>query len=195
MMSMLYKDIVTVIDQGGTTRGQIRAVVDTNSIITRDASLPIEVGDRIERDLPHGRKETLSVAHVQFYRGSPGIPDFYEVTTMNPDSLHDRPSEPGVSVYVADSPHTRVNLNSIDNSNNVISTQAHEVFQRTRDLLEAGVEDNGERAVLLQSVDEMEAAHQTHDFVAKYKNFMGLVANHVTVLAPVLPALASLIAV
>ena len=79
-MSMFFNDIVRVIDQGGTTRGQLRAVVDKNSITTQDASLPIEVGDTIERDLPHGRKETLSVTHVQFYRGSGGIRDFYEIT-------------------------------------------------------------------------------------------------------------------
>lgn len=80
MMSMLYKDIVTVIDQSGATRGQIRAAVDQNSIVTQDASLPIEVGDTIERDLPHGMKETHSVTHVQFFRGSGGIQDFYEIT-------------------------------------------------------------------------------------------------------------------
>ena len=192
-MSMLFNDIVRVIDQGGTTRGQIGAVVGKNSITTQDASVLIEVGDTIERDLPHDRKETLLVTHVQFHRGFGGIQDFYEITTGNPNSLSDRSGEPGVSVYVAGSPHTRVDLNSVDNSNNVISIQAHEVFERTRHLLETGVEDNGERSVLLQSVNEMEAAHMTRDFVAKYKDFMGLVANHITVLIPVLPALASLL--
>ena len=107
--------------------------------------------------------------------------------------MSNRPSEPGVSVYVTDSPYTRVNLNSVDSSNNVVSIRAHEVFQRTRHLLETGVEDNGERALLLQSVDDLEAAHQTQDFVAKYKDFMGLAANHITVLAPVLTTLASLL--
>ena len=108
---------------------------------------------------------------------------------MNPDSLPDRPNQPGVSVYVADSPHTRVNLNSVDNSNNVVNIQAHEVFQQIRDLLEAGVEDDEERAALLQSVNEMEAAYETQDFIAKYKDFMGLAANHITVLTPVIQAL------
>ena len=168
-MSTLFTDKVRVIDQGGTTRGQIGAVVDKNSIITEDASLPTEVGDTIERDLPHGRKETLLATHVQFHRGIGGITDFYKITTGNPNSLSDRSGEPGVSVYVTDSPHTRVNLNSVDNSNNVISIQAREVFERTRHLLETGVEDNGERAVLLQSVNELEQAHQTPDFVPSTK--------------------------
>ena len=82
-MSIFFNDSVRVIDQGGTLRGQIEAVVDKNSIITRDASLPIEVGDTIERDLPHGRKETFSVTHVQFHRGSGGVQSFYEITTVD----------------------------------------------------------------------------------------------------------------
>ena len=193
-MSLVFNAIVRVIDQDGTTRGEIKALVDKTNIITEDASLPIDVGDTIERDLPHGRKETHLVTEVEFHKSLGRIPDFYEVTTRNPDSLSDQPGERGVSVYVADSPHTRVNLNSIDNSNNVVNTQAHEVFQQIRHLLETGVEDSGERTALLQSVDEMQTAHETQDnFISKYKDFMGLAANHMTVLTPVIPALTSLL--
>ena len=166
---MLYKDIITVIDQAGTTRGQTRAVVDKDRIITKDVSLLIEEGDTIERDLPHGRKETFSAKHVQFYGGlGPGM-KFYEVTTGKPNSFANRPSELGVSVYVTDSPHSRVNLNSVDSSNNVVSIRANEVFQQTRHLLETGVADSEERTALLQSVKEMEAAHVTQDFITKFK--------------------------
>ena len=193
-MNGLFNDIVTVIDQAGKTRGQTQAVVDKNSISTKDTSLLVEVGDTIVRELPHGRKETFSVTHVQFHRGLGPIEDFYEITTGNPNASPNRPTEPGVSVYVTDSPHARVNLNSIDNSSNVVNTQAHEVFQRTRHLLETELEDNAERAALLQSVDEMESAHETRDeFIARYKDFMALAADHLAVLGPAASALASLL--
>ena len=190
---MLYKDIITVIDQAGTTRGQTRAVVDKDRIITQDTSLLIEEGDTIERDLPHGRKEKLSAKHVQFYGAVGSGREFYEITIGKPDSFANRPSEPGVSVYVTDSPHSRVNLNSVDSSNNVVSIRANEVFQQTRHLLETGVADSEERTALLQSVKEMEAAHGTQDFITKFKDFMGLAANHITVLTPVIPALTALL--
>ena len=192
-MNRMFNDIVTVIDQAGTTRGQIKAVVDKNRIITQDVSLLIEEGDTIERDLPHGRKETFSVTHVQFHRSLGRIKDFYEITTGNPNSVANRPGALGVSVHVTGSPHTRVNLNSVDNSSNVSNTQAHEVFHRTRHLLQTGVEDSEERAALLQSVNEMEATHETQDFITKYKDFMGLAANHMTVLTPIIPALTTLL--
>ena len=190
---MIYKDIITVIDQAGTTRGQTQAAVDKNKIYTRDTSLLIEEGDTIERDLPHARKEKLSAKHVQFH-GVPGSGrEFYEITIGKPDSFAHRPSERGVSVYVNDSPHTRVNLNSVDSSNNVVSIRANEVFQQTRHLLETGVANSEERTALLQSVKEMEAAHGTQDFITKYKDFMGLAANHMTVLTSVIPALTALL--
>ena len=148
-MTSLFNDFVTIIDRDGTPRGQIGAVVDRDSIITADASILVEVGDTIERYLPHGKKETLSATYVQFQRGLGGIPDFYEITTGSLDPSPNRSDQSGVSVYVSDSPHARVNFNSVDNSNNVVNTRAREVFQSTRRLLENLVEDAEERASLL----------------------------------------------
>ena len=192
-MSSLYSDILTIIDQDGTTRGEIGAVVDKNRIITQDASLLVEVGDTIERELPHDRKETLSVTHVQFFRGLGGIPGFYDITTGGPNPLVGQVDRPGVAVYVSESPHARVNLHSVDNSISAVNTQGHEVFRQTRHLIQTQVDDAAERALLLQSVDEMEATHQSGDFLAGYKHFMGLAADHMSVFAPVVSALASLL--
>ena len=191
---MLYKDIITVIDQAGTTRGQTRAVVGKNKIIhaghfpshrrrghDRTGPTPWQEGKTF---LPNMSSSTETVGSGR---------EFYEITTGKPDSFANRPSERGVSVYVNDSPHTRVNLNSVDSSSNVVSIQANEVFQQTRHLLETGVADSEERTILLQSVREMEAAHGTQDFITKYKDFMGLAANHMTVLNPVISALTALL--
>ena len=195
MRNRLYRDRITITGQDGTKRGEIPAVVDKNRIITADASMLVEVGDTIERELPHGTKETLVAKEVQFHRGTGrgGIPDFYEITTERPDTQTRASGQPDVSVYVSDSPNARVNLNSVDNSSNIINIQARETFQKTRHLIETSVEDFEQRDLLLQSVDDMEAAHQSVDFVARYKQFMGLAADHMSVLAPIVPMLASLL--
>ena len=143
-------------------------MVDKNKIYTQDTSLLIEEGDTIERDLPHGRKEKLSAKHVQFYGALGSGREFYEITTGKPDSFANRPSERGVSVYVNDSPHTRVNLNSVDSSSNVVSMSERGVPANT-DLLETGVADSEERTALLQSVKEMEAAHGTRTLLPSTK--------------------------
>ena len=195
MRNRLYNDRVTIIGPDGTERGRIRAVVNKERIITQDASVLVETGDTIERDLPHGRKETLTAADVQFHRGigRGRIPDYYEITTERPDSQIQPPLRTDVSVYVSDSPHARVNLQSVDNSSNVVSIQAHDVFQQTRHLIETSVVEDAERVLLLESVNDMEAAHNRGDLIGPYKHFMGLAADHVSVLAPVISTLASLL--
>ena len=192
-MTSLFNEFVTIISLDGAPRGQIGAVVDKNSIVTADTSLLVEVGDTIERDLPHGKKETFSVTHVQFNKGLATIPDFYEITIGGPDASSHVSDQSRVSVHVSGSPNARVNFNSVDNSNNVVNNHAHELFQEARRLLETSVEDTEERELLLQSVDEMESAHGDGDFVSKYKSFMAFAADHMAVLSPVIPGLASLL--
>ena len=192
-MISLFNEFVTVISPDGTPRGEIGAVVDKNSITTADASILVEVGDTIERELPHGKKETFSVTHVQFYKGLATIPDYYEITIGGPDASSHVSDQSRVSVHVSGSPYARVNFNSVDNSNNVVNNYAHDLFQEVRRLLETSVEDTEERALLLQSVDEMEATHGDADFVSKYKSFMGFAADHMAVLSPVMSGLASLL--
>ena len=168
MRNRLYRDLITIIGRDGTMRGELRAVVDKNRIITEDASMLVEVGDTIERALPHGTKETLVAKEVQFHRGTGrrGIQDCYDITTERPGTQTPESRRADVSVFVSESPNSRVNLNSIDNSSNVVNMQARDTFQETRHLIETSVEDIAQRALLLQSMDDMEAAHQSGDFVA-----------------------------
>ncbi len=53
--------------------------------------------------------------------------------------------------------------------------------------------DAEERTRLLAKIDELERAQGTADFGQAYKKFMAVAANHMTVLAPVMAALAALL--
>ena len=188
-----WLETLTVTGPDGANKREIKAVVSKNSITTQDASVPIEVGDEIERELPHGAKETLSAAQVHFQRGFGGIPSHYTITARVAKSLAGQAHGPGVSVYVSESPQARVNLHSVDHSNSVINTQSNEAFEQTRHLIQNQIGDPQERDRLLRSVNDMESAHQSGDFAAAYKQFVGLAADHISALAPVIPALASLL--
>lgn len=194
MRNRQYPDRVTIVGQDGIQRGEIRAAVDTNCIITQDADILVEVGDTVERELPHGRKEILSVTGVQFWRdGGRTSPGFYEIAVERADASGRRSGRPDVAVYVSDSPHTHVNVESVDNSIYEINVQAREVFQETRELINTGVTDSNDRSRLLESVDAMEATHQTGDFIASYKNFIGLAADHISLLGPAVALLTTLL--
>ena len=193
MFSAFLNDSVTILHNDGTRHENIPAMVERGKILLDDVSVPISVGERIERLLPSGQNETFSITDVQLTKGMGGIPDFYEIFVQREGARPSSRNQRSVNINVSGSPQAHVNLNSIDSSSNIVNIQASETFQKTRHLIETSVEDVEQRALLLQSVDEMAAAHQSGDFVARYKQFMGLAADHISVLAPIVPILASLL--
>ena len=192
-MRNLMNDIVAVIQNDGTKHEGVRASVGPEEIIVDDVTIPISVGDRIERNLPSGQQETFVVTKVHMYRGSHGIPDFYEITYESEGLRTHRPELPSVSVQVTSSPQTRVTLNSTDQSTNVINHQAEDVFKQIRDLLKESIADETALSVLLEKVEDLERSRDSEDFKGAYKDFVAAAANHMTVLAPVLPMLAAML--
>ena len=68
-----------------------------------------------------------------------------------------------------------------------------DVFAKIRDSLRQSVSDPKELEALLKRVDDMESSREKGDFTQAYKDFIAAAAAHMTVLAPVLPALTALL--
>jgi hypothetical protein len=104
----------------------------------------------------------------------------------------DKPQQPtNVTNYiVGDNP--RQYINSIDSSLNLAGAGAAEVFDKLREQL-AAIEDETKRKEVSEAIDEMESAHGSNDFLTRYKEFVSLTADHVTVFAPFFPTLANLL--
>jgi hypothetical protein len=100
------------------------------------------------------------------------------------------PRQPPNITYVASGTNARVNVNSADSSVNVISAEASEVFDRLRERL-GQIEDEVKREEIATAIDNMESAYGSDNFQSRYKEFMAVLADHVTVFAPFLPALAN----
>ena len=82
----------------------------------------------------------------------------------------------------------RAYVNSTDSSSNQLSVG---VFQELRDELSAKISDDRARAELIRLVDEMREARGSSRFREIYSSFLGLAADHMTIVAPFLPALSS----
>lgn len=90
----------------------------------------------------------------------------------------------------------RVNLNSTDNSTNFHISNS-QVFNSIRDALNSATQTSltqPEREKLLSHVDDMEADVGKPSFMKRYQDFITAGANHMTLLAPFVPALTSLLA-
>lgn len=86
----------------------------------------------------------------------------------------------------------RVNINSTDSSVNVISTEVSKVFSQVREAIGL-IPDPTARNEIGRAVDEMEQAHGSSIFLQKYQAFITSAANHMTVLAPIIPAVTGLL--
>ncbi len=102
------------------------------------------------------------------------------------------PRQPQSITYVASGTNARVNVNSADSSVNVINAEASEVFDQLRERL-TQIEDDVKREEIATTIDNMESAYGSGNFLPWYKEFMAVMADHVTVFAPFLPALTNLL--
>ena len=192
--SSLFRDRITVIDKNGNRHENLPAVVDAKTIITQEVKVPIESGDSIERNLPNGMTERFTVINAQYYIGSGrSIPDFYEIAYEREGARSQHSRAQPISVHISDSPQSHVNIDSEDHSINISYGNAGSLFDEIRDLLREAVEDSTELESLLEKVDAMEGSQEAGGFKQAYVGFMSAAADHMTVLAPVLPALAALL--
>ena len=192
-MRELMNDIVTVLHADGSKHENIRASVQKEQVFIDDATIPLSVGDRIERTLPSGQKEVLLVTDSQLWKGSGGIPDYYEIDYRREGVQQHQHQPTSVNLQVSDSPQARVNLYSNDQSQNIIGSQSEQLFSQLRDLLSESITDSPELEELLERVDDMERSRATGDFARAYRDFVAAAADHIAILAPVLPALTSLL--
>lgn len=87
----------------------------------------------------------------------------------------------------------KVNVNSTDNSTNYSLGNTETLFSDIHKSIESSGIDTDEIKLLLEKLSEMQQAVNTKSFSAKYKEFMQLAATHVSIIAPFIPALTSLL--
>lgn len=85
--------------------------------------------------------------------------------------------------------NARVNTNSVDGSVNVVNLSEAQLFTDLRKSLEA-IPDAAVRQNLVQESQALEAEKEKPKRIAGYLKFIEHAANHVSLISPLLPALA-----
>lgn len=120
VLHSLLGDRVTLIKKDGTiVRSDIPATVSTGQITTFVADLPIEVGDHFLRKLPNTLVDDYIVTDPGYHSGIAGaIQPHYQVKVRRSDA----PAAPPQTIVAnLHGPNSRMNMNSTDNSVNVVS--------------------------------------------------------------------------
>ena len=104
-----------------------------------------------------------------------------------------RPAAGPQVVYNLIGPNARVNIQSSDSSTNVVSVESAVLFDDLRETIRESSLDSTVEQQLIQNVEAMQSAVGTKKFAEHYGEFIAAAADHMTLVAPFLPALAQML--
>ncbi len=188
----LLQDKVTLIKKDGNRFENIRAFVQSDKIFTDDTAIPIEDGDVFERTLLNGIVERYTILDAGYRQGTGGIKPHYQSVVRKQTKI-DPLAQPSQIVYNLIGPNARVNIQSVDSSANLVGVEPTELFGRIREASGQSVQDGELLKKLQEKVTELEKVQGTIGFMARYQEFIALAANHITILAPFIPALSQML--
>lgn len=182
--SLIQPDQIKIVSPEGEIRSSVLGYYDGKGFIVDDMKVDVRVGDEIRRSLPNGQEEVFLVDDPQYF-GSGGFGPHYQVRVSRRGAF--APHSGGNYSISVSGMNSRVNFNTTDQSINI--GHDNSVFSEIRSALEA----SGMPPATLMEVDirlaEMKAAKDKISFAKAYQNFVGVIADHISVVAPFLPAL------
>lgn len=190
MFDDMMRDRITVRTKDGKEYSNVAASVQHNKIITLRTDIPIGPGDEIIRPIPAGLDEIFIVEDPGFLKGSPPIPDSYQMRVRRGER---NAMASQMVIYNITGANARFNINSIDTSTNIINQAPSEMFKALRDAIRWGITNSEEREKLIAQTVAMQQEVGRVGFAKSYAHFIELAANHMQIMAPFLPALSQLL--
>lgn len=190
-LSRFSKDIITIVKPNGKVFKDIKADVQSSMIFIHDEKLPLEENDKIYRKLPSGLHETYIVIDRGYYSGIGGTRGHYQAKVIKESSINEEKYNSIITVYNANGINSRININSTDNSKNY-SNDTDLLFEDLK-LVLAEIVEKEIREKSFQILEKLNKLKRTSSYLTNYKSFISLLANHMTVIAPFIPALTQLI--
>ncbi len=163
--------------------------MQSGRIFIEDTTLPVEEGDKLIRALPNGLLETYIVLDRGYFPGLDEISAHYQAKVRK-ESSPKAEQQAATTIYNLTGANPRVNVHSIDRSFNVVTASPTTLFEAMKRAITDGIQDPHRKTELLRHVDDLEEAKDTPAFLDRYK---AVAADHLTLLAPFLPALAQML--
>lgn len=187
----MHPEKVTITKPNGTIIENVDADVQTKMIFFNDPTLPLQVGDVVERTLPSGLSEKFEVTDPGFISGGLTIGSHFQTKFKRWE-----PSKPAVApqptnvTYNLHGQNSKVNIGSVDNSViNGGNTQT--LYQELRKTIQENVVE-ADRPGILAAVDTLENAG-AGERAGAFGNFVAKAANYIEILSPFIKALGGLI--
>jgi len=183
---------IKIVAPDGTVRSIERGIVDSKQITIPNRAAVIHAGDEIHRTLPNGIEERFEVIEPTYHNQFHGIPAHFQVKIRRKGTGTPLGKPGGNITFNVSGANARVNFGSHDQSRNVIS--GDNVFFELRHKIQEELPDTAERSRLLGLVESMEKNRNDRSaYTSAYQSFIGAAANHMTLIAPFIPAITQLL--
>ena len=159
-----YNDKVKLIKQDGRVFVNIKANAQTDIIFIQDEKISVEKNDIIERKSSIGVIERTIVIDPRYFSNHAGFEGYQCKVKSN----------------------SKVNINSIDDSINNVTNTPEKVFEQLEKVISEQIKNNQK---LLKQLFDLKENKGKPTFIGKYKIFIMSAANHMSLLAPFIPAL------
>lgn len=143
--------------------------------------------------MPSGMPGSSNDSFRQLLAQSVGVNAASMKTQIDRRRLMTKRNEGSTTIYNVQGDNARWNFNSTDKSINVITKSSAEFFTALRECIDAGVAEGEERTKILEAVTVLEQSHGRPSFAQRYTDFIAAAANHMTLLAPFIPALTEML--
>jgi len=190
-VASMCREIITIVKQDGNIIENVKAMVQSGKIIIPDGKLPIEEQDIIYRSLPSGLVESYVINDRGYIAGISGIEGFYQALVTKENTIKQDQYQNIINVYNLHGENSKVNVNSIDNSVNMIKDNK-EVFDKLISIINEQSDEKIRNQAIALAIELKENIGKP-SFIDRYKELIALMADQISIIAPLLPALTALI--
>ena len=189
----LLNDSVFVINHEGQRNGPYKTTISKGKATVFDKTIDVEEGFKLIRSLPNGKEESYTILESNYSPGLGSIPPHYSLILRKDSSLLQKERSVNPTNISISNVSGKVNINSVDSSINETTINIGTTFNQIRDTINAADIDTPEKESLIEKLADLETSINTSGYATKYKEFIQLAANHMTIIAPFIPALTNLL--
>lgn len=178
----MAKDKIIIQKQNGKIYECDNADIQKTKAFIFCGEIPLEEYDIIIHKIREGYEREYVVTNVGYYEKTFG--PHYQADIESKKVFDNKQNETLINDINVNANNSKVNINSIDNSINFIQIPFDEIYEKLEE-----IEDETVRYESIKCLKELEESNDGETYKNKYVEFIGILSDHMTIIAPFIPIL------
>ncbi|MCW8405375.1 hypothetical protein [Legionella pneumophila] len=177
-------DKLTLIQNGKLFKENILGNVQGNTIFTMDKTIPFQKGDLILRELPSGLQESYIIDN----------PEFFNADKMSHFKIqvHKTDQSPDTKAHILQTITISGGENFINSPGSMIIKNT-ELFNNLKIKVANEIESEKDKVIIMHLIDQLSESKTRDEYKFYYDDLLQKAANYMTIIAPFLPQLSSVL--